>query len=130
MRILIPDIWVYRTYIHDFTATLRSRPYGHSGLSLFWRGPTDEDLFLWMWPEGFFRHSMGGRLGHLTLKQCETFESTLSQWKAKVPVMGVLPFYAPLRSGQRGSALIALYRHLVQHSDGVIHQTIFVGQLG
>ena len=88
----------------------------------FWRGPTEEDLLLWMWPEGFFRHSLGGRLGHLTLKQRETFESTLSQWKAKVPVMGVLHNFMPrCVLGNAGRHWIALYRHLVQNSDGVIH---------
>ncbi|MBL92827.1 MAG: hypothetical protein CMH56_13565 [Myxococcales bacterium] len=88
----------------------------------FWRGPAEEDLLLWMWPEGFFRHSLGGRLGHLTLKQRESFESMLSQWKAKVPVMGVLHNFMPrCVLGNAGRHWIALYRHLVQHSDGVIH---------
>ncbi len=123
MRILIPDIWVNRTYIHDLAASLRL--LGHEVVvdsEAFWAGPQEQDILLWLWPEGFFRHSLGGQLRLLTEHLKLDFLAKLELWREKAGVVGILHNWMPrYRKSTAGRHWIDLYRSLVRKSHGVIH---------
>ena len=88
MRILIPEIWVNRTYVHDLTIGLRN--LGHEvevASEAFWAGPGRHDILLWLWPEGFFRHSLGGKLRLLTDHLKQDFFQQLEAWQNAVPTV-------------------------------------------
>ena len=123
MRILIPDIWVNRAYIHDLAASLRL--LGHEVVvdsRAFWKGPVEHDILLWLWPEGFFRHSLGGKLRLLTEHLKQDFFAQLQQWRKKGPVVGILHNWMPrYRKSTAGRHWIDLYHSLIRESHGIIH---------
>ena len=91
-------------------------------LRLFWAGPGRHDILLWLWPEGFFRHSLGGKLRLLTDHLKQDFFQQLEAWQNAVPTVGILHNWMPRhRKGNAGRHWIDLYQTLVQKSHGVIH---------
>ena len=123
MRILIPDIWAELTYTHEIASGLRNQ--GHDvrvASEEFWEGPGDRDCLLWLWPEGFFRHQLGGRLGLLTQKRCDAFFKVWEAWCEKALVVGVMHNFMPRWvQGNAGRLWITLHRRVVQESHGLAH---------
>ena len=111
MRILIPEIWVNRTYVHDLTIGLRN--LGHEvevASEAFWAGPGRHDILLWLWPEGFFRHSLGGKLRLLTDHLKQDFFNSWRHGKTPCPPCGIYTTgcHAIAKEMQDGIGLICI----------------------
>jgi glycosyltransferase involved in cell wall biosynthesis len=127
MKILIPDICVPNTYVHDLAFALTS--LGHEiiwGSDNFFYGGGPLDVILSQWPEGYFRNTYQYNPQQPKQKDLQDLEIALNRWREKSLILSFIHNTEPRGDGVPSTDIMR--RKLFKISYTAAHGFVHLGR--